>query len=239
MNWVRAPTDSMKVIMRVHLAFLLLINTISYSLSIKIIQGNDIADYIPQLTAIRSKKFSNHPRITDSVSYNLLLLQQFIHASHAMVSIAYDNNTIVGYAPGIPLIDFYVQPITPEREDTQHLYYIHEILLLDDYETGDNIMLLYNALEQQVKNNKHYTLMAISLHHTDITSPLYMQTMERLGFAHYPELISYIALTDRNDHEIPVKLTYFLKGLRWFARPYFYFKFIKNFMYYYIWSHIV
>lgn len=123
--------------------------------------GTAIADVLDDLATLRLDIFPEYPylyqgRREDEITY----LGTYAEAPDACVILAYDGNTIVGVATGMPLVHEDTQMLYAFTETTfplNEVYYVGELLFRPAYRNGGLGQKLLARLESHIRSLDRYS----------------------------------------------------------------------------------
>lgn len=190
----------------------LCLNALEPSISIEVLKGPEVIPYLQKLAELRIEFYRNYPylyegNITDEETY----LNMYAKSKDSLLVIAKNGDEIVGAVTGIPMLEskeenkqLYAQKQIP----AEHIFYLGELVLSQDYQKSDLLERLYLQLENAVKGLERYSLLAvceIERSPEDTKKPVSALSSEVLwanrGFTKQPQLYTTDAWKDVGDLE--------------------------------------
>lgn len=190
----------------------LCLNALEPSISIEVLKGPEVIPYLQKLAELRIEFYRNYPylyegNITDEETY----LNMYAKSKDSLLVIAKNGDDIVGAVTGIPMLEskeenkqLYAQKQIP----AEHIFYLGELVLSQDYQKSDLLERLYLQLENAVKGLERYSLLAvceIERSPEDTKKPVSALSSEVLwanrGFTKQPQLYTTDAWKDVGDLE--------------------------------------
>ena len=190
----------------------LCLNALEPSISIEVLKGPEVIPYLQKVAQLRIEFYRNYPylyegNLTDEETY----LSMYAKSKDSLLVIAKNGDDVVGAVTGIPMLEtkkenkwLYTQKQTPD----EHIFYLGELVLSQDYQNSTLQEMLYLQLENAVKGLEKYSILAvceIERSPEDTKKPVSAFSSEVLwagrGFIKQPELYTTNAWKDVGDLE--------------------------------------
>jgi ribosomal protein S18 acetylase RimI-like enzyme len=116
------------------------IETQTPTFTFKIFQGTEIAPFLDELAQARIKQFRYYPYLYEgSIEYEKAYLEHYITNKDTLMLAAFDEDKMVGFVTGIPLMS--TAEIVHDAEnkfakvgfDANKLYYLGEVIIMPQY----------------------------------------------------------------------------------------------------------
>jgi hypothetical protein len=143
----------------------LCLNALEPSISIDVLKGPEVIPYLQKVAQLRIEFYRNYPylyegNLTDEETY----LSMYAKSKDSLLVIAKNGDDVVGAVTGIPMLEtkkenkwLYTQKQTPD----EHIFYLGELVLSQDYQNSTLQEMLYLQLENAVKGLEKYSILAV------------------------------------------------------------------------------
>jgi hypothetical protein len=190
----------------------LCLNALEPSINIEVLKGTEVIPYLQKLAELRIDFYRNYPylyegNITDEKAY----LSMYAKSKDSLLVIAKNGDDIVGAVTGIPMLESKEenkQLFAQKQIPAEHIFYLGELVLSQDYQNNTIQESLYLQLENAVKELEKYSLLAvceIERSPDDTKKPVSAFSSEVIwtgrGFTKQPQLYTTDAWKDVGDLE--------------------------------------
>lgn len=127
-------------------------------------QGTEIIPYTDALARLSNTIYKEYPYLYGIEDTAEFYLTKFCHSSEAKLCLLFDDQTIVGYAIGVPLKAYpssCQQPLVNTQLDREKFFYLGEIALLAPYRKQGFGKQMLSEMENMVKKDDKYPNMCL------------------------------------------------------------------------------
>jgi ribosomal protein S18 acetylase RimI-like enzyme len=131
---------------------------------LKTFQGNEIIPYTDTLARLSNTIYKEYPYLYGVEDTAEFYLTKFCHSSEAKLCLLFDDQTIVGYAIGVPLKAYrssFNTPLSTPTLDREKFFYLGEIALLPRYRKQGLGKQMLSEMENMVKKDNKYPNMCL------------------------------------------------------------------------------
>lgn len=187
------------------------------------LQGNAIAGHLDALAELRIRVFRDFPYLYDGDhAYEADYLRRYAECPDSLFVLAFDGETLVGAATGMPLrdeCDAFRAPFEAHGYAVARIFYYGESVLLPEYR-GQGIGKAFMAERERHATQAGYDLVAFCAVQREADHPARPATYQPLdgfwkqqGYERHPELTTHFAWKDLGDsHESEKPMTFWLKA---------------------------
>jgi len=192
------------------------LGSFAYAVSVKTIQGKEIAPYAKEISSFFLKMYQDQLCYFSEEEWDGYI-SSYVNTEDAIVSLALSDEKIVGAALGTPLAkasEKYRKPFFERMEYLNSLFYLGDFELKPEYRNDILKERLYREFEMKVKQMHRYT--GICLWRTQADNQVFSAlSLRNLGFTHRPEFHFEELYKDTPSAEItPHSMTSWIKDLR-------------------------
>jgi len=181
-------------------------------LKIKILRGKEVVPYIHKIAELRITIFREYPYLYDGeMAYEEGYLHLYSRTEDAMLVIAEDHDEVVGVITGVPLKESYEEIrnlFSDKNIPADSIFYLGEILLLQDYRNKNIGYMMYQQFEKAVKEMgiyKKIALCEVVRSENDLRKPLGYKSLNsfwnRQSYVKRPDLIADFSWKEIGDNE--------------------------------------
>ncbi len=183
---------------------------------IEIFKGNEVIPYLPKLAELRLSFYREYPYLYEgSLAGEESYLSLYANSENSLLAVAKNGSEVVGAVSGIPLLESAGENIklfAEKRISAEHLFYLGEIVVSQEYQKSDLQQKLYQQFEKAVIDLKGYdeiVVCEIERGLRDSQRPMAPFSSavrwEERGFSRQPELRTYylwkdIGHAEETDH---------------------------------------
>jgi len=192
---------------------------------IEILKGNEVIAYLPKLAELRLSFYREYPylyegNLADEENY----LSLYANSENSLLAVAKNGEEVVAAVTGIPLLESAEENIklfAQKGIPAEHLFYLGEIVLSQEYQKSGVQQELYQQFEKAVIGLKRYDAIVVceiergSEDSKRVSSALSSEVCwEGRGFTRQPEWSTHYTWKDVGDVETTHHLMVFWgKGL--------------------------
>ncbi len=191
---------------------------------IRVVRGNDLLPYIPELARLRMGVFREFPYLYEGTDANeAKYLRTYMQSPRAMAALAFVAQDLVGASTGLPMADevpAFKQPFEDRGIHTAQLFYWGETVLLPAYRGQGLFKEFLRAREDYARSlqMKHLCFCGVLRAEDDPHRPAGYQPLDPIwnyfGYAQQPDLVAHfpwleIGGTEPVDH----RLMFWMKAL--------------------------
>ena len=187
-------------------------------------EGRETIPYADILARLSNTIYKEYPYLYGVEDTAEFYLTKFCHSSEVKLCLLFDDQTVVGYAIGVPLKAYspsFQQPFVTAQLDREKFFYLGEIALLPRYRKQGFGKQMLSEMENMVKKDNKYP--NICLAHIDESTLLDKKPADyisgvtfwsHMGYRCYPE-ISFTAEWENTGETTPSShtLIYWIKLL--------------------------
>ena len=194
-------------------------------MNIKILRGRDILPYIHKIAELRIAIFHEYPYLYEGdLTYEEKYLLMYSQTKDAILGIAEDNHKVVGAITGLPLtksMEEIKSLFTEHKIPAERIFYLGEIVLLQEYRNQNIGYTMYEQLEKAVKAAKLYEKIALCevvRADNDLRKPLDYKSLSsfwnRQGYVKQTNLVAYFSWKEIGDTaETKHPMVFWIKNL--------------------------
>lgn len=187
-----------------------------------ILQGKEVIQSLDQLAELRMEIFRAYPYFYEgNAAEEKKYLQAYAHSAESFFVVCRVAGKITGMVSGLPLRDARREVwTTPSPLSIERIFYLGEILVLEEYRGSGLGKILYERFEQAVKARGIYEKIAfkeIVLTPGDPRRPETYVSLdsfwEQRGYVKHPELRQQMAWPESGGKEVVHTLVFWIKEL--------------------------
>lgn len=202
-----------------------LLNAKEEFIRVEMLQGIEIAPYIPDIVQLCHQMYREYPYLYDGKDADYeAYLQAYADSNEAVICLVFNGKKAIGLAIGMPMTitrDHYKQPLLDLGYDLNSFFYLGEFVLDPSYRGQGYEVMMYQQVENAVRKKDCYKTICMwevddSLNPSQ--RPLeYVPNnslWEKIGFTQHPELFFIALWTNINEsRESPHLAVYWMKQL--------------------------
>ncbi len=194
------------------------------NLSIRRLNGANLADAIENLAKLRFTVFREYPYLYDGeLDYEMDYLNTYLQCPQAVLIAAYDKDDIVGASTAIP-IEFEStecqKPFIDSKQSLKEIFYFGESVLLPQYRKQGVYRHFFNEREAAAREygSKVTTFCAVKREPNDKRRPKDYVPLDAVwrhfGYQQHPELCAYYPWKEIDNEEKTLKpMIFWMKTL--------------------------
>lgn len=197
----------------------------SSSIVIDVLRGNEVIPYLQKLAELRITFYRSYPylyegTLTEEENY----LSMYANSENSILVVAKKGEEVVGAVAGISLLETHAmhKKLWDQQEVlAENIFYLGELVLLQDYRRSDLQERLYQQLEQAVQGLKKYDSIIVCEIERDPKDSKKIENAssseilwDNRGFVRQPELNTHFLWKDIDDlEETDHFMVYWIKAL--------------------------